>query len=140
MKPGAIGAIALACGFWISQIIACNLVSSSMLGFLPKLAGIAALAAFALFFAARMLHSGSRWPAIFGLCSLGELMMLVSSATRVNYGFQMQPAGMFVLLSLALGFAGIALDVERCWRPVANARTTGQRPETTSILDASHQA
>ena len=125
-KPGIITGIAVACGFWISQIIACNLASGSIIHTLPKLAGVAAMAAFVLFFAFRMFRSGSRLPAILGLCSLGGLMLLVLSVTWVNFNFQVQHAGMFMLLSLGLGFAGIVLDVERCWRLVAGTKTHGQ--------------
>lgn len=130
--PKISGAIALACGFWVSQSIACDLVSSSMLGELPNTAGALSLATFVLFFIVRMFRAWSRLPAILGLCSLGVLTMLILSATRVNYGFQMQPTGTFVLLSLGFAFAGIALDAEAMLAPDYQCRNA--QPDTNAPL------
>jgi hypothetical protein len=114
-KSKIIVPIAVVCAFWVAQAVACDLLSSSMLYLLPKIVGVLSLAAFFIFFIIRMFRAGSRVPSLFGLCSLGVLAMTVSSAMGVNYGFQMQPVGMFVLLSLGLAFIGIMLDAERYW-------------------------
>jgi hypothetical protein len=112
-------AVAAACGFWASQFLAWNYVGSE-LGNLPKIAGVLSFVALGLFFIVRVCSAWSRLPSILGLCSSGLLLFLFVYLNwfKGTLGF----IGLFMSLSVVLAFAGVLIDVKRCWHRLRGAR------------------
>jgi hypothetical protein len=80
-------------------------------------------------------------PAILGFCSVGLLTAFISLIVNLGYPFQIQTAELAAMLSLGLGFAGLALDVERCWLLIAKVRNSKPaRPSVIKIHGAGHAA
>ena len=107
------GTAAMICAFWFSQILACNLVSNSLLFSLPYVIGGLSVAVFAVFFFMRLLYPG-RLPAVLGAGSLAALMTFLWLI--VHGGYRYEQVAFLMVFSTVSAFAGILLDTERCWR------------------------
>jgi hypothetical protein len=122
-------AIALACGFWVSQFLAWPFVAT-VLGILPNIIGVLIFGALICCFILRLYHPWSRLPAILGLCSS---CVLVALYAYLNYFLSrsVEFIELLFLLSLGLAFIGVVIDVERCWHWIANAGTPNQALKPT---------
>jgi hypothetical protein len=129
-------AIALACGFWVSQFLVWRLVPT-VLGILPNIIGVLIFGTLICFFVLRIYHPRSRLPAILGLCSS---FVLVALYAYLNYFLSrsVEFIELFFSLSLGLAFIGVVIDVERCWHWIANALTPNQGLKPTPPSGAAH--
>jgi hypothetical protein len=127
-------AIALACGFWVSQLLAWAFVGT-VLGTLPNITGVLSLDTLVVFFIIRVLYARSRLPSILGLCSSG---VLVSLFAYLSYFLSrsVEVTELYLLLAFGLAFVGIVIDVKRCWHRIANARTSKQilKPTRSPVM------
>ncbi|HEX3857428.1 MAG TPA: hypothetical protein VHY30_09040 [Verrucomicrobiae bacterium] len=133
-QPKLSVAIALACGFWVSQFLAWAFVGT-VLGALPNIIGVLSFGALVFFFLIRAPHSRSRLPAILGLCSSGVLISLFAYLNYFILG-SVEVTELYFSLAFGLAFVGVVIDVKRFWHLIANTGKPHQmlKPTRPSVI------
>ncbi|HEV2330335.1 MAG TPA: hypothetical protein VGY56_16255 [Verrucomicrobiae bacterium] len=115
-RTGVVTAAAVACGYWASQIYATYFVGEAQMRMSSWIVAALCLGAFLILFVVRVFRPWSKAAAILGLCSFAAFVGLIWYDTGpVLLGYAM-PVWAVILISTVFGVAGVALDVERCWR------------------------
>jgi hypothetical protein len=124
-KPGMGLILAVDCGFWVSQLLALYFFSGFLISGRPDLSGPLSIAVFAFFFVLHFFRPWSKMAAILGLCSLGVLAGYLEYLNSPVFNPPVPSPNLFVLLSVALAFAGLVLDAATSWQL---ATKVGERP------------
>ena len=101
---GIVTAISVAAGFWVLQILATYFVCA------------VCFAGFAVFFVLHLLGPWSKAAALLGLGSFCVFTISMAYLCVHDSGDYIPLARSAFIISVVLGLAGIALDIERCWR------------------------
>jgi len=115
-KAGIITAISVAAGYWVSQILATYFVSGAGMGRSSVIAGAICFAVFAALFVLHLLNPWSKVAAMLGLGSFCVFTISIAYLCAPGLDRYVPLARTAFFISTALGLAGVALDVERCWR------------------------
>ena len=115
-SAGIVTAISVAVGFWVLQILAMYFVSGAAMRRASVMAGAICFAGFATFFILHLLNPWSKAAALLGLGSFCVFTISVAYLRAPHPGHYTPLTRSALIISAVLGLAGIALDIERCWR------------------------
>jgi hypothetical protein len=134
--PGAVAAAAVACGYWVSQILETNLVSSAEMGNSSMIPGALCFGIFGVLFVMHLFKPLSKAAAILGLASFGVFTIAMAYQCLPHIAHYLSVGAYLRSIRLTsyafsastvLGLAGVAMDAAGLWR-VFRGHGNGSKP------------
>lgn len=123
-RSGVVAGAAVACGYWISQILATNFVSGAFMNTSSVIAGALLFVPFAILFVLHLFKPLSKTAAMLGLGSFCVFTAAMAYQCEPGLPHYLSLVRYAFSVSTVLGLAGVVVDANRCRRVF---RTHGQR-------------